>query len=84
MCCLYPPVYTRAYISFKNQDIILFRDRFDGAVFLDNKGESLKLKSLSFVCFNTALVFHSFLNTFFSKILGDRMCNIFKEFLHIW
>ena len=38
---LYPHVYARAYINFKNQeDIILFRDRFDGYVFLDNKGES--------------------------------------------
>lgn len=38
---LYPHMYARAYINFKNQeDIILFRDRFDGYVFLDNKGES--------------------------------------------
>ncbi|ELV10830.1 Regulator of nonsense transcripts 3B [Tupaia chinensis] len=37
---LYPHVYARAYINFKNQeDIILFRDRFDGYVFLDNKGQ---------------------------------------------
>ncbi|XP_036160441.1 regulator of nonsense transcripts 3B isoform X3 [Myotis myotis] len=35
---LYPHMYARAYINFKNQeDIILFRDRFDGYVFLDNK-----------------------------------------------
>lgn len=33
-------MYARAYINFKNQeDIILFRDRFDGYVFLDNKGQ---------------------------------------------
>ncbi|XP_054978104.1 regulator of nonsense transcripts 3B isoform X3 [Sorex araneus] len=35
---LYPHMYSRAYINFRNQeDIILFRDRFDGYVFLDNK-----------------------------------------------
>ena len=39
-CSLYPHMYARAYINFKNQeDIILFRDRFDGYVFLDNKGQ---------------------------------------------
>ncbi|XP_029424865.1 regulator of nonsense transcripts 3B isoform X3 [Nannospalax galili] len=33
-------MYARAYINFKNQeDILLFRDRFDGYVFLDNKGQ---------------------------------------------
>ncbi|CAO2636631.1 Regulator of nonsense transcripts 3B [Lemmus lemmus] len=37
---LYPHMYARAYINFKNQeDIILFRDRFDGYVFLDNKDQ---------------------------------------------
>ena len=37
---MYPHVYARAYISFQSQeDIILFRDRFDGYVFLDNKGQ---------------------------------------------
>ncbi|XP_004710123.1 regulator of nonsense transcripts 3B isoform X1 [Echinops telfairi] len=37
---LYPHMYSRAYINFKNQeDILLFRDRFDGYVFLDNKGQ---------------------------------------------
>ncbi|KAB0339969.1 hypothetical protein FD754_023510 [Muntiacus muntjak] len=37
---LYPHMYARAYINFKNQEgIILFRDRFDGYVFLDNKGQ---------------------------------------------
>uniref|UniRef100_A0A8C6CND3 UPF3 domain-containing protein n=1 Tax=Moschus moschiferus TaxID=68415 RepID=A0A8C6CND3_MOSMO len=37
---LYPHMYARTYINFKNQeDIILFRDRFDGYVFLDNKGQ---------------------------------------------
>uniref|UniRef100_A0A4W6E342 UPF3B regulator of nonsense mediated mRNA decay n=1 Tax=Lates calcarifer TaxID=8187 RepID=A0A4W6E342_LATCA len=31
---------TRAYINFKNQeDIVLFRDRFDGYVFIDNRGQ---------------------------------------------
>ncbi|XP_077393711.1 regulator of nonsense transcripts 3A isoform X1 [Festucalex cinctus] len=37
---LYPHLFSRAYINFKNQeDIILFRDRFDGYVFIDNKGQ---------------------------------------------
>lgn len=37
---LYPHLFARAYINFKNQeDIILFRDRFDGYVFIDNKGQ---------------------------------------------
>ncbi|MEJ1288928.1 hypothetical protein NN561_019965 [Cricetulus griseus] len=37
---LYPHMFARAYINFKNQeDILLFRDRFDGYVFLDNKGQ---------------------------------------------
>ncbi|XP_019715483.1 regulator of nonsense transcripts 3A isoform X1 [Hippocampus comes] len=37
---LYPHLFSRAYINFKNQDdILLFRDRFDGYVFIDNKGQ---------------------------------------------
>uniref|UniRef100_A0A2K5ECB1 UPF3 domain-containing protein n=1 Tax=Aotus nancymaae TaxID=37293 RepID=A0A2K5ECB1_AOTNA len=37
---LYPHMYARAYINFKNQeDIILFRNRFDGYIFLDNNGQ---------------------------------------------
>uniref|UniRef100_A0A2K5R7E4 UPF3 domain-containing protein n=1 Tax=Cebus imitator TaxID=2715852 RepID=A0A2K5R7E4_CEBIM len=37
---LYPHMYARAYINFKNQeDVILLRDRFDGYVFLDNNGQ---------------------------------------------
>ncbi|XP_023650681.1 regulator of nonsense transcripts 3B [Paramormyrops kingsleyae] len=37
---LYPHLFSRAYISFKNQDdIVLFRDRFDGYVFVDNRGQ---------------------------------------------
>ncbi|XP_007537278.2 regulator of nonsense transcripts 3B isoform X2 [Erinaceus europaeus] len=37
---LYPHMYSRAYINLRNQeDILLFRDRFDGYVFLDNKGQ---------------------------------------------
>ncbi|XP_030643047.1 regulator of nonsense transcripts 3A [Chanos chanos] len=37
---LYPHLFSRAYINFKNpDDIILFRDRFDGYVFIDNKGQ---------------------------------------------
>ncbi|KAM6923397.1 regulator of nonsense transcripts 3B [Xenentodon cancila] len=37
---LYPHLFARAYINFKNQeDIVLFRDRFDGYVFIDNKGQ---------------------------------------------
>ncbi|XP_038596786.1 regulator of nonsense transcripts 3A isoform X2 [Tachyglossus aculeatus] len=36
---LYPHLYTRAYINFRNpDDILLFRDRFDGYVFIDSKG----------------------------------------------
>uniref|UniRef100_A0A8C5S840 UPF3A regulator of nonsense mediated mRNA decay n=1 Tax=Laticauda laticaudata TaxID=8630 RepID=A0A8C5S840_LATLA len=38
-CSLYPHLYSRAYINFRNpDDILLFRDRFDGYVFIDNKG----------------------------------------------
>ncbi|KAM9709679.1 regulator of nonsense transcripts 3A isoform 2-T2 [Menidia menidia] len=37
---LYPHLFSRAYINFKNtDDILLFRDRFDGYVFIDNKGQ---------------------------------------------
>ncbi|KAG7484261.1 hypothetical protein MATL_G00047330 [Megalops atlanticus] len=37
---LRPHVFSRAYINFKNQeDIVLFRDRFDGYVFIDNRGQ---------------------------------------------
>uniref|UniRef100_A0A8C2WUV8 UPF3B regulator of nonsense mediated mRNA decay n=1 Tax=Cyclopterus lumpus TaxID=8103 RepID=A0A8C2WUV8_CYCLU len=37
---LYPHLFARAYINFKNQeDIVLFRDRFDGYVFIDTKGQ---------------------------------------------
>ncbi|RMC21519.1 hypothetical protein DUI87_02385 [Hirundo rustica rustica] len=37
---LYPHMFSRAYINFKNQeDIVLFRDRFDGYVFVDHKGQ---------------------------------------------
>ncbi|NXT00306.1 REN3B protein, partial [Jacana jacana] len=37
---LYPHMFSRAYINFKNQeDIVLFRDRFDGYVFVDHKGK---------------------------------------------
>ncbi|XP_028846928.1 regulator of nonsense transcripts 3A isoform X1 [Denticeps clupeoides] len=37
---LYPHLFSRAYINFKNQeDIVLFRDRFDGYVFIDGKGQ---------------------------------------------
>ncbi|XP_052528878.1 regulator of nonsense transcripts 3B [Tympanuchus pallidicinctus] len=37
---LYPHVFSRAYINFRNQeDIVLFRDRFDGYVFVDHKGQ---------------------------------------------
>lgn len=36
---LYPHLFTRAYIHFRNpEDIILFRDRFDGYIFIDTKG----------------------------------------------
>ncbi|XP_056146063.1 regulator of nonsense transcripts 3A isoform X2 [Lampris incognitus] len=37
---LYPHLFCRAYINFKNpEDILHFRDRFDGYVFIDNKGQ---------------------------------------------
>uniref|UniRef100_A0A4W5R5D6 UPF3 domain-containing protein n=1 Tax=Hucho hucho TaxID=62062 RepID=A0A4W5R5D6_9TELE len=37
---MYPHVFARAYINFKIQeDIVLFRDRFDGYVFVDNGGQ---------------------------------------------
>ncbi|XP_057563796.1 regulator of nonsense transcripts 3A isoform X2 [Hippopotamus amphibius kiboko] len=36
---LYPHLYSRAYINFRNpDDILLFRDRFDGYIFVDSKG----------------------------------------------
>ncbi|XP_072269538.1 regulator of nonsense transcripts 3A isoform X2 [Pyxicephalus adspersus] len=37
---LYPHLFSRAYINFRNpDDILLFRDRFDGFIFIDNKGQ---------------------------------------------
>ncbi|KAM4699362.1 regulator of nonsense transcripts 3A isoform 2-T2 [Discoglossus pictus] len=37
---LYPHLFSRAYINFRNpEDILLFRDRFDGYVFIDSKGQ---------------------------------------------
>ncbi|XP_075708762.1 regulator of nonsense transcripts 3A isoform X2 [Rhinoderma darwinii] len=37
---LYPHLFSRAYINFRNpEDIFLFRDRFDGFIFIDNKGQ---------------------------------------------
>ncbi|XP_069323921.1 regulator of nonsense transcripts 3A isoform X3 [Eulemur rufifrons] len=36
---LHPHLYSRAYINFRNpDDILLFRDRFDGYIFIDSKG----------------------------------------------
>ncbi|XP_029417370.1 regulator of nonsense transcripts 3A isoform X4 [Nannospalax galili] len=36
---LHPHLYSRAYINFRNpDDILLFRDRFDGYIFIGNKG----------------------------------------------
>ncbi|XP_053328773.1 regulator of nonsense transcripts 3B [Spea bombifrons] len=36
----YPHTFSRAYINFKSQDdIVLFRDRFDGYVFIDHRGQ---------------------------------------------
>uniref|UniRef100_A0A9L0RLC0 UPF3A regulator of nonsense mediated mRNA decay n=1 Tax=Equus caballus TaxID=9796 RepID=A0A9L0RLC0_HORSE len=35
---LFPHLYSRAYINFRNpEDILLFRDRFDGYIFIDSK-----------------------------------------------
>ncbi|CAH2314991.1 regulator of nonsense transcripts 3B isoform X2 [Pelobates cultripes] len=37
---LFPHMFSRAYINFKSQDdIMLFRDRFDGYVFIDHRGQ---------------------------------------------
>ncbi|XP_075691961.1 regulator of nonsense transcripts 3B isoform X2 [Rhinoderma darwinii] len=37
---LFPHMFSRAYINFKSPDeIMLFRDRFDGYVFIDHKGQ---------------------------------------------
>ncbi|XP_035628972.1 regulator of nonsense transcripts 3A-like isoform X1 [Oncorhynchus keta] len=37
---LYPHLFSRVYINFRNpEDILLFRDRFDGYVFIDNRGQ---------------------------------------------
>ncbi|XP_073446614.1 regulator of nonsense transcripts 3A isoform X1 [Dendrobates tinctorius] len=37
---LYPHLFSRAYINFRNpEDIVLFRDRFDGFIFIDSKGQ---------------------------------------------
>ncbi|KAK7138037.1 hypothetical protein R3I94_013616 [Phoxinus phoxinus] len=37
---LFPHLFARAYLNFKNQDdVLLFRDRFDGYVFIDNRGQ---------------------------------------------
>ncbi|KAM4796392.1 regulator of nonsense transcripts 3A [Rhinophrynus dorsalis] len=37
---LYPHLFSRAYINFRNpDDILLFRDRFDGFIFIDSKGQ---------------------------------------------
>ncbi|XP_072286924.1 regulator of nonsense transcripts 3B [Pyxicephalus adspersus] len=39
-CSLFPHMYSRAYINFKSEeDIMLFRDRFDGYVFIDHRGQ---------------------------------------------
>lgn len=44
-CSLYPHLFARAYINFKNpEDIVLFRDRFDGYVFIDSRGKFFLLK----------------------------------------
>lgn len=38
-------LYCRAYINFVNvDDIYLFRDKFDGYVFLDEKGKGFQIK----------------------------------------
>ncbi|XP_051038011.1 regulator of nonsense transcripts 3A isoform X3 [Phodopus roborovskii] len=40
---LYPHLYSRAYINFRNpDDILLFRDRFDGYIFIGNKDPEYK------------------------------------------
>lgn len=55
LCSLYPHMFSRAYINFKNQeDIVLFRDRFDGYVFVDHKGKWTALGGCC--CFPRCLV----------------------------
>ncbi|XP_075429490.1 regulator of nonsense transcripts 3B isoform X2 [Ascaphus truei] len=40
---LFPHLFSRAYINFKSQeDIVLFRDRFDGYVFIDHRDPEYK------------------------------------------
>ncbi|XP_069323920.1 regulator of nonsense transcripts 3A isoform X2 [Eulemur rufifrons] len=40
---LHPHLYSRAYINFRNpDDILLFRDRFDGYIFIDSKDPEYK------------------------------------------
>ncbi|TWW55237.1 Regulator of nonsense transcripts 3B [Takifugu flavidus] len=40
---LFPHLFARAYINFRNQeDIVLFRDRFDGYVFIDKRDPEYK------------------------------------------
>ncbi|KAM4860157.1 regulator of nonsense transcripts 3A isoform 2-T2 [Thomomys bottae] len=40
---LYPHLFSRAYINFRNpDDILLFRDRFDGYIFIGNKDPDYK------------------------------------------
>ncbi|XP_074243470.1 regulator of nonsense transcripts 3A isoform X1 [Saimiri boliviensis] len=48
---LYPHLYSRAYINFRNpDDILLFRDRFDGYIFLDSKGFGVHVKNMQDCC----------------------------------
>ncbi|XP_032959904.1 regulator of nonsense transcripts 3A-like [Rhinolophus ferrumequinum] len=47
---LYPHLYSRAYINFRNlEDIFLFRDNFDEYIFIDNKVWVIGLEYLELV-----------------------------------
>lgn len=64
---LYPHLFSRAYINFKNpEDILLFRDRFDGYVFIDNKGISWFCLNSVWLCSqyggNVSAIFSAILN----------------------
>lgn len=50
-------VYSRAYINFVNvEDIYLFRDKFDGYIFLDEKGKSTEKEQICFVMLKQILL----------------------------
>nr|KAF6428733.1 UPF3A regulator of nonsense mediated mRNA decay [Rousettus aegyptiacus] len=59
---LYPHLYSRAYINFRNpDDILLFRDRFDGYIFIDNKDRisAVEFTSIKSVPFQLHIVLYT-------------------------